>query len=177
MKLVIQRVSKARVDIDGQTVGSIAYGLCALVGITNTDTHAQCEWMAEKLLALRVFADDEGKMNRSLCDTGGGILLVSQFTLYGDLSKGTRPSYIPGLRRFGAYTRCKLSATDRCCHRRLRCDDAGPPHQRRTRDDYSGEVKCHSRHAQTKNGRPCFARPPASVYLLERDLTASLYSR
>ena len=98
MKLVIQRVSKARVDIDGQTVGSIAYGLCALVGITNTDTHAQCEWMAEKLLALRVFADDEGKMNRSLCDTGGGILLVSQFTLYGDLSKGTRPSYIEAAR-------------------------------------------------------------------------------
>lgn len=98
MKLVIQRVSQARVDIDGRTVGSIAYGLCALVGITHTDTHAQCEWMAEKLLALRVFADDEGKMNRSMRDTGGGILLVSQFTLYGDLAKGTRPSYIDAAR-------------------------------------------------------------------------------
>lgn len=98
MKLVIQRVSQARVDIDGRTVGSIAYGLCALVGITHNDTHAQCEWMAEKLLALRVFADDEGKMNRSLRDTGGGILLVSQFTLYGDLAKGTRPSYIDAAR-------------------------------------------------------------------------------
>lgn len=98
MKLVIQRVSQARVDIDGQTVGSIAYGLCALVGITHTDTQAQCEWMAEKLLALRVFADDEGKMNRSLRDTGGGVLLVSQFTLYGDLAKGTRPSYIDAAR-------------------------------------------------------------------------------
>lgn len=98
MKLVIQRVSQARVDIDGRTVGSIAYGLCALVGITHTDTHAQCEWMAEKLLALRVFADDEGKMNRSVRDTGGGILLVSQFTLYGDLAKGTRPSYIDAAR-------------------------------------------------------------------------------
>lgn len=98
MKLVIQRVSQARVDIDGRTVGSIAYGLCALVGITHTDAQAQCEWMAEKLLALRVFADEEGKMNRSLRDTGGGILLVSQFTLYGDLSKGTRPSYIDAAR-------------------------------------------------------------------------------
>lgn len=98
MKLVIQRVSQARVDIDGHTVGSIAHGLCALVGITHTDTDAQCAWMAEKLLALRVFADDDGKMNRSLRDTGGGILLVSQFTLYGDLSKGTRPSYIDAAR-------------------------------------------------------------------------------
>jgi len=98
MKLVIQRVSQARVDIDGRTVGYIAHGLCALVGIAHTDTHAQCEWMAEKLLALRVFADDEGKMNRSVRDTGGGILLVSQFTLYGDLAKGTRPSYIDAAR-------------------------------------------------------------------------------
>ena len=98
MKLVIQRVTEARVEIAGSTVGSISYGLCALVGITHTDTLAQCEWMAEKLLALRVFADEEGKMNRSLRDTGGGILLVSQFTLYGDLSKGTRPSYIDAAR-------------------------------------------------------------------------------
>ncbi len=98
MKLVIQRVSEARVDIAGSTVGSISHGLCVFVGITHADTHAQCEWMAEKLLALRVFADDEGKMNRSLRDTGGGILLVSQFTLYGDLSKGTRPSYIDAAR-------------------------------------------------------------------------------
>ncbi len=98
MKLVIQRVTEARVDIAGSTVGSISHGLCALIGITHTDTLAQCEWMAEKLLALRVFADEEGKLNRSLRDTGGGILLVSQFTLYGDLSKGTRPSYIDAAR-------------------------------------------------------------------------------
>lgn len=98
MKLVIQRVTEASVAIDGTTVGSITHGLCVLVGITHTDTRKQCEWMADKLLALRVFADDEGRMNRSLRDTGGGILLVSQFTLYGDLSKGTRPSYIKAAR-------------------------------------------------------------------------------
>lgn len=98
MKLVVQRVTEASVTVDGTTVGSITHGLCALVGITHTDTHAQCRWMADKLLSLRVFADDVGKMNRSLRETGGGILLVSQFTLYGDLSKGTRPSYIDAAR-------------------------------------------------------------------------------
>jgi D-tyrosyl-tRNA(Tyr) deacylase len=98
MKLVIQRVSHAHVDIDGATIGTVDHGLCALVGITHTDTLAECEWMAEKLLALRVFQDKDGKMNLSARDTGGGILLVSQFTLYGDLTKGTRPSYMDAAR-------------------------------------------------------------------------------
>lgn len=94
MRIVVQRVSRASVTVDGSVVGSIGHGLLALVGITHDDTAEQSAWMAEKLLALRVFADDEGKMNRSVVDVSGGLLLVSQFTLYGDLRKGTRPSFI-----------------------------------------------------------------------------------
>lgn len=98
MKCVVQRVSRASVTIDGVVVGSIANGLVVLVGITHSDSEAQAQWMADKLLSLRVFADDEGKMNRSVVDVSGGVLLVSQFTLYGDLKKGTRPSFIEAAR-------------------------------------------------------------------------------
>ncbi len=98
MKCVIQRVSRASVTVDGAVVGSIGHGLLVLVGITHADGTEQARWIAEKLLALRVFADDEGKMNRSVVDVGGGLLLVSQFTLYGDLKKGTRPSFIEAAR-------------------------------------------------------------------------------
>lgn len=94
MRALIQRVTSAHVSVDSQTVGSIQTGLVALIGITHTDTMDECRWIAEKILSLRVFPDDEGKMNRSISDVGGGVLLVSQFTLYGDLSKGTRPSFI-----------------------------------------------------------------------------------
>lgn len=98
MRIIIQRVSSAHVDVDSSTVGRIDRGLLALVGITHTDTSMNVAWMAEKLLALRIFADLEGKMNLSIKDTGGGILLVSQFTLYGDVSKGTRPSFVDAAR-------------------------------------------------------------------------------
>ncbi len=94
MRILLQRVASARVDVDGRTVGAIDRGLLALVGITHTDGETEAAWMAEKLLAIRLFPDAEGKMNLSLRDVGGGILLVSQFTLYGDLRKGTRPSFI-----------------------------------------------------------------------------------
>ncbi|MBU3699459.1 MAG: D-tyrosyl-tRNA(Tyr) deacylase [Candidatus Kapabacteria bacterium] len=94
MRALIQRVSTAHVEVDSQTVGSIGQGLVALIGITHTDTIAECAWIVEKILSLRVFADDDGKMNLSVGDVGGGVLLVSQFTLYGDLAKGTRPSFI-----------------------------------------------------------------------------------
>lgn len=93
MRCVVQRVSSAEVRVDGSTVGSIGVGLCVLVGITHNDTAVEVAWMADKLLALRVFADGNGKMNRSIADVGGGLLIVSQFTLYGQLTKGTRPSY------------------------------------------------------------------------------------
>ena len=93
MKAVIQRVTRAAVRVDGQTVGEIGRGLLVLLGIGKSDTAATAGWMFNKLLSLRIFADDAGKMNRSVNDITGGILVVSQFRLYGDLQKGTRPSF------------------------------------------------------------------------------------
>jgi len=93
MKAVVQRVSRASVRIDGQTIGEIERGLLVLLGIGKGDTTADTEWLIKKLLALRIFPDDAKNMNRSITDIGGGILVVSQFTLYGDMRKGTRPSF------------------------------------------------------------------------------------
>jgi D-tyrosyl-tRNA(Tyr) deacylase len=93
MKAVIQRVSRASVRVDGQTVGEIGRGLLVLLGIGKTDLPAASDWMIDKILKLRIFADEAGKMNRSVADIAGGILIVSQFTLYGELEKGTRPSF------------------------------------------------------------------------------------
>jgi D-tyrosyl-tRNA(Tyr) deacylase len=94
VRITLQRVSKASVTIDAQTVGEIQRGYALLVGFTHTDTPAQCEWMADKILGLRLFPDAEGKMNLSLDDAQGAVLVVSQFTLYGDAEKGRRPSFI-----------------------------------------------------------------------------------
>ena len=93
VKAVIQRVTRAAVRIDGQTVGAIERGLLVLLGIGKTDTPATSDWLINKLLALRIFPDDDGKMNRSVTDVTGGLLIVSQFTLFGVLEKGTRPSF------------------------------------------------------------------------------------
>lgn len=94
MRVVIQRVSSAGVVVEGQTVGSIGRGLLLLCGLHASDTAAELKWMAEKVVNLRIFEDDQGKMNRSVLDVGGGVLAVSQFTLYGDCRKGRRPSFI-----------------------------------------------------------------------------------
>jgi D-aminoacyl-tRNA deacylase len=94
MRCVIQRSGPARVDIDGQTVGAIDAGLVALAAFAPADGEAELAWMARKLPDLRLFDDGDGKLNLSLRDVGGGILLVSQFTLYGDCRKGNRPSYV-----------------------------------------------------------------------------------
>lgn len=94
MRLVIQRVSHARVDIAGETVGSIGPGLMILVGVEQGDTAADALWLAKKAAALRIFNDDEGVMNRSVVDCGGEVLAVSQFTLTASTKKGNRPSYI-----------------------------------------------------------------------------------
>lgn len=94
MRAVIQRVRQARVHIDGAVVGAIDRGLLALVAVAPTDTSVQVRWMADKIVGLRLFADDEGKMNRAVQDVGGGVLVVSQFTLYGDCRKGRRPSFL-----------------------------------------------------------------------------------
>lgn len=94
MRVVLQRVSRGRVTIEGRTAGAIERGLVLLVGFAPTDTEEAVAWMAEKVLRLRIFADDEGKMNRSLEEVAGGVLVVSQFTLYGDARKGRRPSFV-----------------------------------------------------------------------------------
>jgi len=94
MRVVLQRVSRAAVRVDGKTVGEIGRGFLVLVGFAPTDTEPSIEWMADKILGLRLFGDAEGKMNRDLAEVGGGVLVVSQFTLYGDAKKGRRPSFI-----------------------------------------------------------------------------------
>lgn len=94
MKVVVQRVTSAAVAVDGRTVGAIDAGLLVLVGFTAGDGDAQIAWMTEKLAGLRIFADDAGKMNRDVREAGGALLVVSQFTLYGDATQGRRPSFI-----------------------------------------------------------------------------------
>ena len=94
MRIVIQRVSSARVDIAGTTVGAIEKGLMILVGVEKDDSEEDCRWLAAKAVALRIFNDENGVMNRSVIEEGGGILAVSQFTLTASTRKGNRPSYI-----------------------------------------------------------------------------------
>ena len=93
MRAVAQRVSRARVHVDGETVASIEHGLLAFVGVADEDDLESARKLADKLVHLRVFEDDDGKLNRSLLDTGGALAVVSQFTLLGDCRKGRRPSY------------------------------------------------------------------------------------
>ena len=93
MRAVVQRVSRAEVRVEGRVVGAIGPGLLVLVGIAREDTPETGKALAEKIANLRVFDDDQGRMNRSLLETGGAVLCVSQFTLYGDCRKGRRPSY------------------------------------------------------------------------------------
>lgn len=94
VRVVLQRVSRAVVRVDGRVTGSIGTGFLVLAGFAPTDTDDVLAWMAEKIAGLRVFGDAEGKMNLALADVGGGILVVSQFTLYGDTRKGRRPSFV-----------------------------------------------------------------------------------
>lgn len=94
MKVVLQRVKKASVKVKEKTTGSISEGLLVLVGIHEEDTKEEMQWMCDKILKLRVFDDADGKMNLSVLDVQGELLVVSQFTLYGDATKGNRPSYI-----------------------------------------------------------------------------------
>lgn len=93
MRAVVQRVSHASVTVDGTVTGEIGNGLLVLLGIAATDSDAETRWLARKILDLRIFPDAEGRMNRSLADADGRLLVVSQFTLYADVRKGRRPSY------------------------------------------------------------------------------------
>ena len=98
MRLLLQRVSRAEVRVGDRVTGRIARGYVVLVGFTHADTDAQLVWMADKVVGLRLFADTEDKMNLALADVGGAMLVVSQFTLYGDAAKGRRPSFIDAAR-------------------------------------------------------------------------------
>ena len=98
MKVIIQRVNSASVTVGKEITGAIKKGLLLLVGIHHDDTEEQMNWMCEKILKLRIFEDENEKMNLSVSDVAGGILVVSQFTLYGDAKKGTRPSFIDAAR-------------------------------------------------------------------------------
>jgi D-tyrosyl-tRNA(Tyr) deacylase len=98
MRVLLQRVTRASVTIDGAIVGAVERGFCLLVGFTHRDTTETVQWMAEKVVGLRLFSDPDGKMNLSLADVGGRVLVVSQFTLYGDATKGRRPSFLDAAR-------------------------------------------------------------------------------
>jgi D-tyrosyl-tRNA(Tyr) deacylase len=94
MRIVVQRVKESKVTVEDQVVGKISKGLLILLGVAQGDSTAEADYLADKLVHLRIFEDDQGKMNRSLLDIGGQMLVVSQFTLLGDCRKGRRPSYI-----------------------------------------------------------------------------------
>lgn len=94
MRVVVQRVTRASVTVDGKNVGEIENGLVVLLGIGRDDSKEDADYVADKIAALRIFADSEGKMNRSVVDINGSLLLISQFTLYGDVRRGLRPSWI-----------------------------------------------------------------------------------
>jgi D-tyrosyl-tRNA(Tyr) deacylase len=98
MRTVIQRVSQASVTVDTQVVGAIERGFLVLVGVTHGDTRAEADWLAHKIAGLRLFEDEAGKMNLGLADIGGAVLVVSQFTLYGDARKGRRPDFLQAAR-------------------------------------------------------------------------------
>lgn len=98
MRAVVSRVASARVLVDGEVTGEIGPGLLVLVGVHRDDGPAEAAWLADKVATLRVFEDGDGKMNRSVLDVGGGVLVVSQFTLHGDARRGRRPSYLEAAR-------------------------------------------------------------------------------
>ncbi|KXH87350.1 D-aminoacyl-tRNA deacylase [Sporosarcina sp. HYO08] len=115
MKVVLQRSGAASVKVDGEVTGSIEKGYVLLVGITHDDTEADADYIAKKIAGLRLWEDEEGKMNRSIFEAGGDILSISQFTLYGDTRKGRRPSFIEAARPEQAeplwhYFNCQLKA-------------------------------------------------------------------
>ncbi|HYY51818.1 MAG TPA: D-aminoacyl-tRNA deacylase [Myxococcales bacterium] len=98
MRAVVQRVSEASVSVDGKVTGAVGAGLCVLLGVGQGDDDADAVWMADKVADLRIFEDEQGKMNRSVVDVGGAVLAISQFTLFGDARKGTRPGFVDAAR-------------------------------------------------------------------------------
>ena len=142
MRIVLQRVTQASVSIDGRTVGHIGRGFCILIGVTHADTLAEAEWLADKVAGLRIFSDAEDRMNLSLDEVGGAVLVISQFTLYGDTAKGRRPSFIDAARPdqavplYEVFLAALLLARPHRGHGRIRCADAGGHPERRTSDPH-----------------------------------------
>ena len=143
MRAVIQRVTQATVTIDGVVKGAIRHGLAVLLAVEEADTAEDIEWLSGKIVRLRVFNDENGVMNRSVQDAQGGILLVSQFTLFASTRKGNRPSYStisptgncgPALWTIHGPVGAGLGQAD--SGRRIRGGYEGGPHQRRTGDDH-----------------------------------------
>ena len=99
MRAVVQRVERASVTVDGQVVGEIASGLLVLLGVSKSDRESDADYLIDKIIGLRIFEDEQGKMNRSVSEVSGAILMVSQFTLYGDVRRGKRPSFDEAARR------------------------------------------------------------------------------
>ena len=95
---MVQRVSEGAVLVDGKVTGAVGQGLCVLVGVGHSDSDEDARWLADKVVDLRVFEDEQGKMNRSVLDVRGGVLAISQFTLFGDARKGTRPGFVDAAR-------------------------------------------------------------------------------
>ncbi len=119
MRALLQRVTQAKVEVDGAVTGEIGPGLLVLLGASKLDSNADADYLAEKIVQLRIFADDAGKMNRSLLETGGSLLVVSQFTLYGDCRKGRRPGFdqaAPPEEARALYERFVQSARRLCPH-------------------------------------------------------------
>jgi D-tyrosyl-tRNA(Tyr) deacylase len=98
VRAVVQRVSEASVSVEGSITGAVAHGLCVLLGVGTQDGEEDARWMADKVCDLRIFEDEQGKMNRSVLEVGGGVLAISQFTLFGDARKGARPGFIDAAR-------------------------------------------------------------------------------
>jgi D-tyrosyl-tRNA(Tyr) deacylase len=146
LKIVLQRVREASVSVDGTLVSRIGPGLLLLGGIAKGDTQTEADWLAEKVAGLRVLADDEGKMNLSVRDTGGEVLAVSQFTLLADTRKGKRPSFVdaapPGEAEplFDYFCERLRGGRDPSKDRLLRGDDGRGARQRRPRNHHTGEV-------------------------------------
>jgi D-aminoacyl-tRNA deacylase len=120
MRAIVQRVSRCRVTVDGNVVGEIGAGLLVLLGVSKTDNEAAADYLVEKITGLRIFEDAEGKMNLSVQDSGGSLLVVSQFTLYGDVRRGKRPSFDAAARpeeakRVYEYFVGKVRAAGLCC--------------------------------------------------------------
>ncbi len=162
---LLQRVSRAHVEVSGETIGSIEHGLLVLVGVQRGDTIARGERLLERLLGYRVFPDADDRMNLSLRDIGGGLLLVPQFTLAADTRKGTRASFTSaappdeGKRLFDDLVARAHAGSSTGRDRALRCRHAGQPSQRRTRDLLAGNlnrVQSDMRHFHVVSGSRTF---------------------